>query len=155
CSSRRRHTRFSRDWSSDVCSSDLALANEAAVYASVAGAASARFLTWFSCVRAIGRFPRRAFASAILSTTSAYLRIGVASVRFVISLYLFENFTPDAAVLTIVPSSRRLSVAVQRGFLQIMGLIQTSERLLYIEANAAFTPGFVTAEFSMEKIDSV
>src|SRR5690606_41007818 len=25
-SSRRRHTRFSRDWSSDVCSSDLTLA---------------------------------------------------------------------------------------------------------------------------------
>src|SRR5690606_40793513 len=25
CSSRRRHTRFSRDWSSDVCSSDLPL----------------------------------------------------------------------------------------------------------------------------------
>src|SRR5690606_40293608 len=25
CSSRRRHTRFSRDWSSDVCSSDLRL----------------------------------------------------------------------------------------------------------------------------------
>src|SRR5690606_39481994 len=25
CSSRRRHTRFSRDWSSDVCSSDLVL----------------------------------------------------------------------------------------------------------------------------------
>src|SRR5690606_6959516 len=24
CSSRRRHTRFSRDWSSDVCASDLA-----------------------------------------------------------------------------------------------------------------------------------
>src|SRR5690606_40769521 len=28
--SRRRHTRFSRDWSSDVCSSDLDLAFEAA-----------------------------------------------------------------------------------------------------------------------------
>src|SRR5439155_17569490 len=27
-SSRRRHTRWPRDWSSDVCSSDLALANE-------------------------------------------------------------------------------------------------------------------------------
>src|SRR5690606_40290723 len=27
-SSRRRHTRFSRDWSSDVCSSDLDLAAE-------------------------------------------------------------------------------------------------------------------------------
>src|SRR5690606_41192466 len=25
CSNRRRHTRFSRDWSSDVCSSDLAV----------------------------------------------------------------------------------------------------------------------------------
>src|SRR5690606_39830258 len=28
-SSRRRHTRFSRDWSSDVCSSDLAVAGTA------------------------------------------------------------------------------------------------------------------------------
>src|SRR5690606_3348298 len=28
-SSRRRHTRFSRDWSSDVCSSDLASAGQA------------------------------------------------------------------------------------------------------------------------------
>src|SRR5690606_39854979 len=28
-SSRRRHTRFSRDWSSDVCSSDLEMAAEA------------------------------------------------------------------------------------------------------------------------------
>src|SRR5690606_39829244 len=28
-SSRRRHTRFSRDWSSDVCSSDLATAPRA------------------------------------------------------------------------------------------------------------------------------
>src|SRR5690606_40692318 len=27
-SSRRRHTRFSRDWSSDVCSSDLASSTE-------------------------------------------------------------------------------------------------------------------------------
>src|SRR5690606_39439663 len=29
-SSRRRHTRFSRDWSSDVCSSDLDLEKDAA-----------------------------------------------------------------------------------------------------------------------------
>src|SRR6266700_5233800 len=29
-SSRRRHTRFSRDWSSDVCSSDLQLISEVA-----------------------------------------------------------------------------------------------------------------------------
>src|SRR5690606_40238925 len=30
-SSRRRHTRFSRDWSSDVCSSDLVLAGDVIV----------------------------------------------------------------------------------------------------------------------------
>src|SRR5690606_40594160 len=32
-SSRRRHTRFSRDWSSDVCSSDLAAVIMVAVFA--------------------------------------------------------------------------------------------------------------------------
>src|SRR5690606_8791711 len=34
-SSRRRHTRFSRDWSSDVCSSDLNLENLLSEYGSV------------------------------------------------------------------------------------------------------------------------
>src|SRR5690606_40912711 len=34
-SSRRRHTRFSRDWSSDVCSSDLSLRNGCAAPASL------------------------------------------------------------------------------------------------------------------------
>src|SRR5690606_40750104 len=32
-SSRRRHTRFSRDWSSDVCSSDLVFPTTASLYA--------------------------------------------------------------------------------------------------------------------------
>src|SRR5690606_39723560 len=36
CSSRRRHTRFSRDWSSDVCSSDL-FEPEVGVEAELAG----------------------------------------------------------------------------------------------------------------------
>src|SRR5690606_40566454 len=31
-SSRRRHTRFSRDWSSDVCSSDLQTEQQLALY---------------------------------------------------------------------------------------------------------------------------
>src|SRR5690606_40942644 len=35
-SSRRRHTRFSRDWSSDVCSSDLGLGNIAGVGVAIA-----------------------------------------------------------------------------------------------------------------------
>src|SRR5690606_40098692 len=38
-SSRRRHTRFSRDWSSDVCSSDLAVGLEEPALASLARAA--------------------------------------------------------------------------------------------------------------------
>src|SRR5690606_41027059 len=37
-SSRRRHTRFSRDWSSDVCSSDLVLDAEIADNAHLLGA---------------------------------------------------------------------------------------------------------------------
>src|SRR2546429_1838650 len=40
-SSRRRHTRCSRDWSSDVCSSDLASEGSAFVVASSEGLASA------------------------------------------------------------------------------------------------------------------
>src|SRR5690606_39521910 len=42
-SSRRRHTRFSRDWSSDVCSSDLfvfASSTNASPYASVTNSLS-------------------------------------------------------------------------------------------------------------------
>src|SRR5690606_39486808 len=34
-SSRRRHTRFSRDWSSDVCSSDLVMALAEAIAAAI------------------------------------------------------------------------------------------------------------------------
>src|SRR5690606_16800852 len=40
-SSRRRHTRFSRDWSSDVCSSDLVCMGQAASAAAVLLAAGA------------------------------------------------------------------------------------------------------------------
>src|SRR5690606_39371756 len=39
-SGRRRHTRFSRDWSSDVCSSDLAAASAAALTPSTTSAAT-------------------------------------------------------------------------------------------------------------------
>src|SRR5690606_8973519 len=42
-SSRRRHTRFSRDWSSDVCSSDLFAFSLAAL---LEGAIDARWLRW-------------------------------------------------------------------------------------------------------------
>src|SRR5690606_40654609 len=38
-SSRRRHTRFSRDWSSDVCSSDLEVLNQHGYAAYIVGGA--------------------------------------------------------------------------------------------------------------------
>src|SRR5690606_39976423 len=41
-SSRRRHTRFSRDWSSDVCSSDLADASSGSFTKSVSIVCSSR-----------------------------------------------------------------------------------------------------------------
>src|SRR5690606_39634535 len=42
-SSRRRHTRFSRDWSSDVCSSDLVDAIDDVVRERLLGPAARRF----------------------------------------------------------------------------------------------------------------
>src|SRR5207245_6085397 len=45
-SSRRRHTRCYRDWSSDVCSSDLLLAKNVAIF--VFPSASAKMATFFA-----------------------------------------------------------------------------------------------------------
>src|SRR5690606_41088773 len=52
-SSRRRHTRFSRDWSSDVCSSDLKRDNWAALTGGRSG------------IRSIKRFPVDHLATTI------------------------------------------------------------------------------------------
>src|SRR5690606_40383849 len=50
-SSRRRHTRFSRDWSSDVCSSDL---NIDVQQSSVSGAADGKLVDFSFCLRDLG-----------------------------------------------------------------------------------------------------
>src|SRR2546430_8823914 len=62
-SSRRRHTRFDCDWSSDVCSSDLATR---ATTCSAAHAGSTRRSPWATCSR---RRSRDAAFSAICGTT--------------------------------------------------------------------------------------
>jgi hypothetical protein len=77
--------------------------------------------------------------------------IGEPSNKLVTSLYLFTNLTPEEAVLTIVVSSLLLSSANHLGFLQMIGLIQTNDLLLYIEASPALTPGFVLANFQWKK----
>src|SRR5690606_40084858 len=46
--SRRRHTRFSRDWSSDVCSSDLDLATGRVEYMSQRPGTPARLASQFA-----------------------------------------------------------------------------------------------------------
>src|SRR6266508_5623520 len=54
-SSRRRHTRWPRDWSSDVCSSDLDPGQPAAGHAQLvvaSGAASARSPSWYHDIAA-------------------------------------------------------------------------------------------------------
>src|SRR5690606_39522780 len=73
-SSRRRHTSFSRDWSSDVCSSDLVMpAGGDGVQVGVVGAlrvgGHAEYL-WFS-----GLFPGP--AGRAIAPRAALLRIGV------------------------------------------------------------------------------
>src|SRR2546422_4149514 len=54
-SSRRRHTRCSRDWSSDVCSSDLGIWWAIAGDGSVAGYARADFARYFFAVMLINQ----------------------------------------------------------------------------------------------------
>src|SRR5207302_5570335 len=59
-SSRRRHTRFSRDWSSDVCSSDLRLAQHVAKHfgvtqSHVCGCEPARTVTANGSLRRLTR----------------------------------------------------------------------------------------------------
>src|SRR5690606_40475993 len=73
-SSRRRHTRFSRDWSSDVCSSDL----NVAVVVFAGGA-----LNWLVAVPLLGALEgidpaRSAIESAwsLWSTQTRYLGVG-------------------------------------------------------------------------------
>src|SRR5690606_20478399 len=69
---RRRHTRFSRDWSSDVCSSDLTM--EALKYAKSLG----HELTLSICNVPESAIPR---ASRLVYYTRAGAEIGVASTK--------------------------------------------------------------------------
>src|SRR5690606_40159795 len=46
-SSRRRHTRFSRDWSSDVCSSDLVSTDSIAAFSTMANLGGLTYLSGY------------------------------------------------------------------------------------------------------------
>src|SRR5690606_39724319 len=90
-SSRRRHTRFSRDWSSDVCSSDLLVVGGAAALTSlvsVPGCTYAGFHAIFTLgpvlalwARAWAVSDRAHFASGAACTLLLAVKIGRASCR--------------------------------------------------------------------------
>src|SRR5690606_39748459 len=71
-SSRRRHTRFSRDWSSDVCSSDLrTVANPKELKRARRKAEDARWEAW-----AVERLPRRVGQTVRWSNGVIWTRAG-------------------------------------------------------------------------------
>src|SRR5690606_39734299 len=83
-SSRRRHTRFSRDWSSDVCSSDLAGLQEEDIFAPTLNAIRNR-APWL-LVNLVTASTAAFVASRFEGTVShivvlAFLKIGRASCR--------------------------------------------------------------------------
>src|SRR5260370_5247854 len=88
-SSRRRHTRFKCDWSSDVCSSDLA-PGEAAVRAVVAGAdcvlmppvPDAAFEALQAAVKS-GRIPKERLDASGRRILQAKARLGLNASRLV------------------------------------------------------------------------
>src|SRR5690606_41035650 len=91
-SSRRRHTRFSRDWSSDVCSSDLGDEGPALIEASAAVPSEAEFERLSrqpARIRALS--PLSAPRGRVLEALSSYSRIAMlleeAPVRHYIDLY--------------------------------------------------------------------
>src|SRR5690606_39519616 len=85
-SSRRRHTRFSRDWSSDVCSSDLPLLvihgrDDAVVSARNGQAAAAQWATALGAAQGESRIVQRGTRKAMTVTDFRRSQIGRASCR--------------------------------------------------------------------------
>src|SRR5690606_39598770 len=110
-SSRRRHTRFSRDWSSDVCSSDLieiqtrsgntrtpddAWSEWSAPYTNADGSQitspNARYLQWRAVLSGKGETP------VLTSVTAAYLQ---------------RNIRPEVSSITVHPRSEEHTSELQ------------------------------------------
>src|SRR5690606_40375613 len=83
-SSRRRHTRFSRDWSSDVCSSDLMAGNNSCGSRSIAYGNMVHNVLGLRAWMADGellRFGPVAQASGRTARIAEFVQIGRASCR--------------------------------------------------------------------------
>src|SRR5206468_5037961 len=71
-SSRRRHTRSDRDWSSDVCSSDLECGSALMPVRSLIRPARARLLSAFTACQSLWKSMSRASGSSLPSSSSRF-----------------------------------------------------------------------------------
>src|SRR5699024_8172508 len=105
--SRRRHTRSKRDWSSDVCSSDLRQlismsADEVMVYAKELGAPYELLLQ----IRAEGRLPVANFAAGGVATPSdAALMMELGADGVFVGSGIFKSDNPEKFAKSIVKAT--------------------------------------------------
>src|SRR5690606_1617830 len=95
-SSRRRHTSFSRDWSSDVCSSDL-LKAQLADYSPVRGCMIIRPYGYALWEQIQGELDRRFKATGV---TNAYFPLFIPESMFMKEAEHVEGFAPEVAWVT-------------------------------------------------------
>src|SRR2546430_13837028 len=99
-SSRRRHTRFDCDWSSDVCSSDLSGAPSVfTVAASEKTDAKASYSNWGTCVELYA--PGSAIKSTYLATTMTLSGTSMATPHVVGVGALYKATFGDASSATV------------------------------------------------------
>src|SRR2546422_1258893 len=88
-SSRRRHTRCSRDWSSDVCSSDLGQTFEIILEGALAGAGYTLWPQVASTTLTLLRVPLAAWWSSAIGLVGIWLALCVTAVARGIVMAIF------------------------------------------------------------------
>ena len=132
-SSRRRHTRFTSDWSSDVCSSDLAIAEDGLIWADITSDHSTPTPV------AVSAAPTRGDGEAMARTTyttqhppvwgsmvSGYLvtKAIAAGVMLMASLLVLMGHGDEQSVVGIVPPLVAGVFLVATGLLLVFDLKQ-------------------------------
>src|SRR6266852_6700751 len=140
-SSRRRHTRCYRDWSSDVCSSDLANVirgtGNMAVPAVITSVGAAALIPLSAClIFGWGLFPRLGVAGGAVAVIAyyvvgsialvAYLRAGRSVVRLSFADVrfrwpLFRDILRVGAVAALITVQTNLTIAIATGFVGRFG----------------------------------
>src|SRR5690606_24153368 len=148
-SSRRRHTRFSRDWSSDVCSSDLPLS-----YKNVKGAKPATKLVFLEDNVAVGGAVLALGAIVISTYTPFHSATGYASIIIGVMLILvvgrvFLDNAAGALGVADVKMQARIGAKVlqhpQVADMQDLEVIKDGDHF-HVELKVEVDPGMTIAE---------